>query len=110
MDASEVRRIITALRRYWTGPLGIHTHNNMGKGLENTLTADAEGVEWLDVTITGMGRGAGNTPTEYLLAVLDKKGSVYYAKPIYELVICYFEAMQKIWLGYRSVIFSWSSE
>lgn len=95
MDATEVERIVTALRSEWDGPLGIHTHNNMGKGLDNTLVANKAGVTWLDSTITGMGRGAGNTPTESLLAMLDKKGSKYNPKPIYELVIRHFESMQK---------------
>lgn len=95
MDSNEVTRIVNALRREWDGSLGIHTHNNMGKGLDNTLTAKKLGVSWLDTTITGMGRGAGNTQTESLLAVLDKEGSVYKSKPIYELVIRHFEPMQK---------------
>lgn len=95
MDSSEVERIVMALRTEWEGPLGIHTHNNMGKGLDNTLAAGALGVTWLDTTITGMGRGAGNTQTESLLAVLDKNTSSYNPKPIYELVIRYFEPMQK---------------
>jgi len=95
MDSDEVERIVTALRQHWTGDLGIHTHNNMGKGLDNTLTAHKAGVTWLDTTVTGMGRGAGNTQTESLLAILDKKGSGYVAKPVYELVIRYFETMQK---------------
>jgi 4-hydroxy 2-oxovalerate aldolase len=95
MDGHEVERIVNALRQGWIGPIGIHTHNNMGKGLDNTLTANKLGVTWLDTTITGMGRGAGNTQTECLLAVLDKSDSNYNAKPIYELVIRYFEPMQK---------------
>jgi 4-hydroxy 2-oxovalerate aldolase len=95
MDGVEVERITNALRVEWNGALGIHTHNNMGKGLDNTLSAKSAGVTWLDVTITGMGRGAGNTQTEYLLAILDKQTEVYNAKPIYELVIRYFESMQR---------------
>ena len=95
MDGDEVRRIVKALRTHWQGPLGIHTHNNMGKGLDNTLAAKEAGVSWLDTTITGMGRGAGNTQTESLLAVLDNDASKYNPKPIYELVIRYFESMQK---------------
>ncbi|WP_298942630.1 aldolase catalytic domain-containing protein [uncultured Psychromonas sp.] len=95
MDSAEVERIVTALRTEWTGPLGIHTHNNMGKGLDNSLAAKNVGVSWLDATITGMGRGAGNTQTESLLAVLDKDESKYLSKPIYELVIRHFESMQK---------------
>jgi 4-hydroxy 2-oxovalerate aldolase len=95
MDSTEVERIVSALRSEWEGPLGIHTHNNMGKGLDNTLAAKGFGVTWLDSTITGMGRGAGNTQTESLLAVLDIQGSQYNPKPVYELVIRHFEAMQK---------------
>lgn len=95
MDSVEVCRVITALREHWHGPIGIHTHNNMGKGLDNTLTAKEAGVQWLDTTITGMGRGAGNTQTETLLAVLCDSGAKYNAKPVYDLVIRYFESMQK---------------
>lgn len=97
MDSKEVLRIVNAIRVEWSGPLGIHTHNNMGKGLDNTLVALDAGVTWLDTTVTGMGRGAGNTQTECLLAVLDKYNTKYNAKPIYELVIRYFESMQKVY-------------
>ena len=95
MDSNEVNRIVRAISTEWAGEIGIHTHNNMGKGLDNTLTALEAGVTWLDVTVTGMGRGAGNTQTENLLAVLDKESKKYNSKPIYELVIRYFEPMQK---------------
>ena len=95
MDEPEVERIIDALRREWSGSLGIHTHNNMGKGLDNTLIASNAGVNWLDATITGMGRGAGNTQTETLLAILDAQDSKYNSKPVYELVIRHFETMKK---------------
>lgn len=95
MDGQEVQRIVTALCTYWAGPMGIHTHNNMGKGLDNTLSAMEAGVAWVDTTVTGMGRGAGNTQTENLLAFLDRGASKYQPKPIYELVIRHFEAMQK---------------
>lgn len=94
MDGAEVTRIVNALRTQWDGPLGIHTHDNMGKGLDNTLTAKQLGVTWLDSTVTGMGRGAGNTQTERLLAVVESSNQ-YNAKPIYELVIRHFEPMQK---------------
>lgn len=95
MDGDEVKRIINVLRMHWIGPIGIHTHNNMGKGLDNTLTAINAGAAWVDTTVTGMGRGAGNTQTESLLACIDKNNSKYNPKPIYELVIRYFERMQK---------------
>ena len=95
MDSAEVKRIVNALRLEWDGPLGIHTHDNMSKGLDNTITALENGVTWVDSTITGMGRGAGNTQTEKLLATLDNLSNKYNPKPIYELVIRHFEPMQK---------------
>jgi len=60
MDPEQTAQIIGWLRKHWSGPLGIHTHDNMGLALQNTLRALDEGVTWLDATVTGMGRGPGN--------------------------------------------------
>lgn len=94
MDEIEVKRIISIVKEFWGGDIGIHTHNNMGKALDNTVIAMKHGVSWLDVTITGMGRGAGNAQTENLLAYLNTKGESFNTSPIYKLVIKYFEPMQ----------------
>jgi len=64
-------QIINCLREHWQGAVGIHTHDNMGMALENTLRAQKEGASWLDSTVTGMGRGPGNTRTEELLIEVD---------------------------------------
>jgi 4-hydroxy 2-oxovalerate aldolase len=66
MDSEQTRKIVGWLREGWAGPVGIHTHDNLGRALENTLTALADGVTWLDSTVTGMGRGPGNARTEEL--------------------------------------------
>ncbi|NMP04234.1 pyruvate carboxyltransferase [Pseudoalteromonas arctica] len=95
MDANEVQRIVRLIQKHWHGEMGIHTHDNMGRGLANSLTALEAGVEWLDSTVTGMGRGAGNTQTENLMAVLAEKYVELKPNKIYELVIRYFESMQK---------------
>ena len=39
MDGIEVERIIKALREHWSGTMGIHTHDNMGKGLDNSIVS-----------------------------------------------------------------------
>ena len=39
--------------------MGIHTHDNMGKALENSIAAINNSVQWIDSTVTGMGRGPG---------------------------------------------------
>jgi 4-hydroxy 2-oxovalerate aldolase len=66
MTPDDTARIVGWLREGWQGDLGIHTHDNMGFALANTLRAHSEGVTWLDATVTGMGRGPGNARTEEL--------------------------------------------
>ena len=40
--------------------VGIHAHNNQQLAFANTIEACTIGVSYLDVTMSGMGRGAGN--------------------------------------------------
>lgn len=55
-----------AFRQWWSGALGVHAHDNMGLALQNTLGTLEAGVSWVDATVTGMGRGPGNTRMEEL--------------------------------------------
>ena len=64
MNPDDTARIIKWIRAEWSKPVGVHTHNNMGLALQNTLRAIEEGATWLDCTVTGMGRGPGNAMTE----------------------------------------------
>ncbi|MNZ91739.1 4-hydroxy-2-oxovalerate aldolase [compost metagenome] len=66
MNPEQTARIIQWLRSEWQGALGIHTHDNLGLALANSLRALDEGVTWVDATVTGMGRGPGNARTEEL--------------------------------------------
>ncbi len=50
--------------------IGIHAHNNMQLAMANTITSVMEGATYLDATLLGMGRGAGNCPIEILIAFL----------------------------------------
>lgn len=50
--------------------LGIHAHNNQQLAFANTIEAVGDGVDWLDATYAGMGRGAGNCAMELLLGFL----------------------------------------
>ena len=74
MNLNEVEKIMSVLGDLWPNDLGVHAHDNMGKAVANTLAALDRGVSWLDGTIQGMGRGAGNARTEYLLLELVQKG------------------------------------
>lgn len=50
--------------------LGIHAHNNQQCAFANTIEALSVGVSYLDATVCGMGRGAGNCALENLLGFL----------------------------------------
>jgi len=52
--------------------IGFHAHNNLQLGFANTLEAIKSGVDIVDGTVYGMGRGAGNLPIEILLSYLEK--------------------------------------
>lgn len=70
----EVEDIVKKLRQLLTCKIGFHGHNNLEMGLINTLTAIDCGVDSVDATILGMGRGAGNLNMELLLAYLNHRG------------------------------------
>lgn len=50
--------------------IGIHAHNNQQLAFANTIEALSVGVSYLDATVSGMGRGAGNCYMELLLSFL----------------------------------------
>ncbi len=50
--------------------VGIHAHNNQQLAFANTIEACTVGVSYLDATMSGIGRGAGNCNMELLLGFL----------------------------------------
>lgn len=72
----DVKRTIELVSSKTSTPLGFHGHNNLEMALINTITAIDNGVEIVDATMTGMGRGAGNLKTELLLSVLNSQGKL----------------------------------
>ncbi|MFZ6665209.1 aldolase catalytic domain-containing protein [Peijinzhouia sedimentorum] len=72
----DVRQIIELVRSKTKVKLGFHGHNNLEMALANTLVAIEEGIDIVDSTFTGMGRGAGNLKTELLLTALQAKGKL----------------------------------
>ena len=64
--------------------IGIHAHNNMQLAMSNTITALLAGATYLDATLLGMGRGAGNCPVEILIAFL--KNPKYRLLPLLQAI------------------------
>ena len=64
--------------------LGFHAHNNQQLAFSNTQQAIIDGVNLLDATINGIGRGAGNCNLELLLNFL--KNPKFDVGPVYKTI------------------------
>ncbi|MBR6337819.1 MAG: aldolase catalytic domain-containing protein [Ruminococcus sp.] len=64
--------------------IGIHAHNNQQLAFANTIEALSEGVNLIDATYDGMGRGAGNCAMELLLGFL--KNPKYKLFPVIKFI------------------------
>lgn len=95
MSIGDVRESVALLKNYWKGDLGFHAHNNQGAALSNALVAIEEGVEWIDSTVTGMGRGAGNLATEEILIQLSRLDSKYDPVPMMGIIHDFFEPLKR---------------
>ncbi|GAA4829710.1 aldolase catalytic domain-containing protein [Garicola koreensis] len=96
MSPDQAAQIIQWMRSEWDGPLGIHTHENMGLALSNVLRAIDEGVTWVDATVTGMGRGPGNAKTEEVaIEMAALRGQQPNLVPLMSLIRKHFKPMQK---------------
>lgn len=88
--------------------IGIHAHNNQQLAFANTIEACGDGVNWLDATYSGMGRGAGNCFMENLLAFLrNPKFNIYpvvrfiedYINPLKESGVVWGYDLQYLFTG-----------
>jgi 4-hydroxy 2-oxovalerate aldolase len=64
--------------------IGIHTHNNQQLAFANTISAIINGVNYLDGSLYGIGRGAGNCPLELLVSFL--KNPKFRVRPLIEVI------------------------
>lgn len=53
---------------------GFHGHNNIGLAVANAVAAGAFGFDVIDCSLQGLGRSAGNVPTEQFLAAMNACG------------------------------------
>ncbi|MEU6347352.1 hypothetical protein ABZ883_41205 [Streptomyces sp. NPDC046977] len=66
----DVTELFEKVRQSVTVPLGFHGHDNLNLANANSLAAAAGGARFVDTTLDGIGRGAGNTITETFAATL----------------------------------------
>ncbi len=79
--------------------VGIHAHNNQQLAFGNTIEAIIHQANYLDATVYGLGRAAGNCPLELLLGFL--KNPKFDLRPVLELISKEFIPLrEKIEWGY----------
>ena len=76
-----------------TKEVGIHAHNNQQLAFSNTIEAIIHDANYVDGSIFGLGRAAGNCPTELILGFL--KNPKYDIRPILDVISKEFIPLQK---------------
>ena len=73
--------------------VGIHAHNNIQLAFANTIESMIYGTSFLDVTLSGLGRGAGNCASELLIGFL--KNPKYKLMPVLRFIEEYIVPLEK---------------
>lgn len=100
---SDISFYIEKLKNMKFKDIGFHPHNNLQMAFANSLKAIEEGVTYIDASIYGMGRGAGNLPIEILIGYLEKKvNKKYNVVPCLDVIERYFvDIFNELNWGYR---------
>jgi 4-hydroxy 2-oxovalerate aldolase len=64
--------------------VGVHAHNNQQLAFANTIEAIIHGANYMDASLAGLGRGAGNCPMELLIGFL--RNPKFHIRPVYQVV------------------------
>lgn len=73
--------------------VGIHAHNNLQLAYANTIEAISLGANYIDATMAGLGRGAGNCPMELLFGLL--RDPAHRLRPILKCVADTIEPLRQ---------------
>lgn len=72
MIPTQVAEYVKVLKHFYDVSVGFHGHNNLSMANANSLAALEAGADFVDATLGGIGRGAGNAQLESLMIVLQK--------------------------------------
>jgi|TARA_B100001105_G_scaffold254008_1_gene248809 4-hydroxy 2-oxovalerate aldolase len=111
-DFERTKHLISLVSSLWNGSIGFHAHNNQGKAMSNTIVAMQNNAQFLDSTILGMGRGAGNAATESLMMEINEATNgltSYDPKAIFPLVVDEFERLKQEYGWGHSLLYEVSS-
>lgn len=83
-QVARVAQIFKGVCEQYGKEIGVHAHNNQQLAFANTIEAVGDGVNFLDATYNGMGRGCGNCMMELLLGFL--KNPKYNLYPVIQFI------------------------
>jgi 4-hydroxy 2-oxovalerate aldolase len=93
-DPEDLAHLVAKYQRQLPGiEVGIHAHNNQQLAFANTLEGLKLGANYLDGTLYGLGRGAGNCNLELLVGFL--KNPKYDLGPLLEVIAAHILPLQK---------------
>jgi 4-hydroxy-2-oxovalerate aldolase len=74
MLPEDVREYIRVILGETPCEAGMHAHHNLQLAVSNSMVALDEGARFVDTTLRGIGRSAGNAQTEVIVALLQRRG------------------------------------
>lgn len=90
---------INLIKTIWSSDIGVHLHNNQGRACSSAIIAYHHDVDWIDTTVLGMGRGAGNASTERLMLDINetnpKSEKKYKPEKLFGIVLNDFSKLKK---------------
>lgn len=75
MDREDIYKYYKAIRDVSNIKIGFHGHNNLGLAISNALYAKELGFDFVDTSMLGIGRSAGNAATELYIGSLMKNNN-----------------------------------
>lgn len=96
LEPLEVLEIVKILKSSGNHVVGCHLHDNKSLATANVFSAVEAGVDIVDSTVMGMGRGPGNARTEYVGPLLASKGSLSFElDPVLRLIDRWFSTLHE---------------
>ena len=93
MKEKDIIQKVLYFKKKWKKNIGIHTHDNQYCAINNTITAVNYGVNIIDSTVMGMGRGPGNAKTEIIVEYYKKISKIKYEKFL-DFISKYFQPLK----------------
>ena len=76
LNSTYINKVSKLLKKNCKFKIGFHAHDNLSLAFKNAKRAIKENFTYIDSTILGMGRGAGNLKTEEIYKFLNDKDKI----------------------------------